>query len=100
MGKCSVSLQVAIIYTSDGCLTKYFVYLSGEHIGVAKAEVNTLIRILGIDKTINWDGRVGLIEAQKNPVPFFIERAALVKEAGIVLSENDAQYDLLGNLSD
>ena len=100
MGRCSVSLQVAIIYTSDGCLTKYFVYLSGEHISVAKAEVNTLARLLEVDKTIRWDGRLGLIESHKNPVPFFLERAAMIKEAGVVLSEVDAQYDLLGNLSD
>ena len=100
MGKCSVSLQVAIIYTSDGCLTKYFVYQSGEHINVARAEVNTLARLLKFEGKIQWDGRMGLIESQKNPVPFILERAALVKEAGIVLLEIDAQCDLFGNLSD
>lgn len=100
MGKCSVSLQAEIIYTSDGCLTKYFVYLSGEHISVARAEVNVLARLLEVDRTIRWDGRMGLIDSQKNPVPFFLERAALVKEAGVVLSEIDAQCDLFGNLSD
>jgi tRNA (guanine10-N2)-dimethyltransferase len=100
MGKCSVFLQVAIIYTSDDCLTKYFVYLSGEHINVARAEVNTLTRLLEADRTIRWEGRIGLIESQKNPVPFILERAALVKEAGIVISEIDAQGDLIGNLSD
>ena len=100
MEKCSESLLVAIICTSDGCLTKYFVYLSGEHINVARAEVNTLARLLEVNRTILWDGRIGLIDSKKNPVPFFLERAALVKEAGIVLLEIDAQDDLFENLSD
>ena len=83
MEKCSESLLVAIIYTSDGWLTKYFVYLSGEHINVARAEVNTLARLFEVNRTIRWDGRIGLIDSQKNPVPFLLERAALVKEVGI-----------------
>lgn len=91
---------MAIIYTSDDCLTKYFVYLSGEHISVARAEVNRLARLLESDKTIHWDGRIGLIESRRNPVPFFLDRAALVKEAGVVLSEIDAQGKLFENLSD
>ncbi len=91
---------MAIIYTSDGCLTKYFVYLSGEHIDVARAEVNTLVRLLEVNREIRWDGRIGLIDTKKNPVHFFLERAALVKEAGLVVLEIDAQDDLFGNLSD
>jgi tRNA (guanine10-N2)-dimethyltransferase len=100
MGKCSVSLQVAITYTSDGYLTKYFVYISGEHISVARAEVNTLARLLEVDRTLRWDGRMGLMDYRKNPIPFFLERAALVKETGVVLSEIDAQCDFFGSLSD
>jgi len=100
MVKCSVSFLVAITYTSDCCLTKYFVYLSGENITVAKAEINTLARLFNIDEAISWDGRMGLMDSQKNPVPFLLERAALVKEAGVVFSEIDARYDLFSNLSD
>lgn len=100
MGKCNVSLQVAIIYTSDGRLTKYFVYLSGEQTSVGKAEVNALAGLLEIDEPVRWDGRMGLIESKKNPVPFFLERAALVKEAGVVFSEIDVQCDLFGDLPD
>ena len=54
MERCSVSLLVAIIYTSDGCLTKYFVYLSGEYINVARVEVNTLAQLLEISEGIHW----------------------------------------------
>ncbi|MFW9851033.1 MAG: hypothetical protein ACFFF4_18045 [Candidatus Thorarchaeota archaeon] len=67
---------------------------------MAKAETNALVRLLEIGERIRWDGRMGIIDSQKNPVPFFLERAALVKEAGIVLSESDAKRDSLGNLSD
>jgi tRNA (guanine10-N2)-dimethyltransferase len=87
MGKCNASFQVEITYTSsDGCLTRYFVYISGEHIEVAQAEVNALVRLLGLNG-ISWRGRVGFIDGQINPVPFLLKRAALVKEAGIVLAE-------------
>jgi putative methyltransferase (TIGR01177 family) len=100
MGKCNASLQVAIIYTSDGCLTRYFVHISGENINVAKAEVDVLARLAGVDKTVCWDERIGVIDAHNNPTLFFLERAALVKEAGVVLAEIDAQEDLFGSLSD
>ena len=59
MGKCNASLRAAIIYTSDGCLTKYFVYISGEDISVAKAEADVLTRLSGVDETVCWDGRMG-----------------------------------------
>ena len=100
MERCNVSLLVEIIYTSDGLLTKYFVYISGENVSLARAEVNRLTRLSGCHRGIQWDGRVGLIDCQKNPVPFLLERAALVKEAGIVLFETDVQKDFYENLSD
>ncbi|MHA2424166.1 MAG: THUMP domain-containing protein [Candidatus Thorarchaeota archaeon] len=81
-------------------MTKYFVYLSGEQTSVAKSEVSALGRLLELDRPFHWDGRIGLIESQKNPVPFLLERAALVKEAGIVVSENQSLNDLFGELSE
>lgn len=100
MEKCNASFQAAIIFTSsDGCLTKYFVYISGEHIDVAHAEVNALVRLLQIDE-VSWRGRIGLIDSPANPVPFLLERAALVKEAGIVFAETSEPDALETNLSD
>ncbi|MFX1559328.1 MAG: THUMP domain-containing protein [Promethearchaeota archaeon] len=81
-------------------MTKYFVYISGENLSIAMAEVKALARLLEIDKAICWDGRIGLIDSNRNLAPFFLERAALVKEAGVVLAEINAQDDLLGSLSD
>lgn len=100
MERCNSSLQVAIIYTSDDCLRKYFVYISGEHISAAKAEVDALARLSESDPAIEWDGRIGLLDSQKNPIPFFLKRAALVKEAGVLLSKTDLQSNLLESLSD
>jgi len=93
-------LQAAITYTSDEFLTTYFVYVSGEHISAAKAEVNALIHLSKSDAVLNWDGRIGLMDSQKNMIPFLLERAALVKEAGLVLTEIDEQDDLIESLSD
>ncbi|MFW9832506.1 MAG: THUMP domain-containing protein [Candidatus Thorarchaeota archaeon] len=81
-------------------MTKYFVYLSGEQTSIAKAEVDVLSQLLGIDERYYWDGRIGLIDSQKSPVSFFINRAALVKETGLVISETHPQDLALGNLSD
>ena len=89
-----------IIYTSDERLIRYFVYLSGEQTDVAKAEVSTLTSLLGIDNQFQWDKNLGLVDSEKNPVPFLLERAALVKESGVILSETDSQDSLFGDLSD
>jgi tRNA (guanine10-N2)-dimethyltransferase len=100
MGRCSVSFLEATIFTSDGCLTSYFVYLSGEQEDVAKAEVSVVTRLFEINKPYQWDGRIGLIRSERNPVSFVLERAALVKEAGVVLSDVKSHDDILADLSD
>ena len=91
---------MATICTSDGCVTKYFVYISGENIDLAKAEISALSRLLHIKTAVTWDGRMALIESHTDPVSFFLDRAALVKEAGIVLSEVATHDDLCEGLSD
>ncbi|MHA1943972.1 MAG: hypothetical protein ACW96M_06215, partial [Candidatus Thorarchaeota archaeon] len=80
-------------------MTKYFVYISGEHIDVAQAEVNALVRLLKLDEIL-WEDRIGLIDSPVNPVPFLLERAALVKEAGIVLTETTELDTLESELSE
>jgi tRNA (guanine10-N2)-dimethyltransferase len=100
MGKCSASFPVATIYTSDGCLTTYFVYLSGEQESVARAEVSVLTRLYGVDDSYQWDGRMGLIPSRKSPISFILDRAALVREAGEVLSEAKSPSEILEELPD
>jgi tRNA (guanine10-N2)-dimethyltransferase len=41
--------------------------------------------MLNFQVRIEWNGRLAQIEATDNPVPFLLERAALVKEAGLVI---------------
>jgi len=67
---------------------------------VAKAEVSILTHLLKIDEPYQWDGRIGRICTENNPVPFILNRAALVKEAGIVLSETESHDEILRELSD
>ncbi|MFW9805823.1 MAG: THUMP domain-containing protein [Candidatus Thorarchaeota archaeon] len=81
-------------------MTKYFVYISGEQTSVAKAEVGVLARLLENDRHFQWDGRVGLIDIDKSPISFILKRAALVKEAGVILSEIHSRDRLFDNLSE
>ncbi len=98
MERCNASFQAVIIYTSsDDCLTKYFVYISGEHVDVAQAEVNALVRLLKLDKVL-WRGRIGLIDSPSNPVSFLLERAALIKEAGTIITETTSSEVLKTDL--
>jgi tRNA (guanine10-N2)-dimethyltransferase len=85
--------------SSDDFLTLYFVYTSGENIDVARAEVNSLIHLLNL-KQIEWKGRLGLIDSSINPVPFLLERAAMIKEAGVVLVESVEPSRLLSDVCD
>ena len=70
---------VGTIYTSsDDGVTAYFVYVSGEHIELAKTEVEVLLNQLSIKTELTWFGRFVKIEMQSNPTNFLLERAALV----------------------
>jgi tRNA (guanine10-N2)-dimethyltransferase len=80
-------------------LTKYFVYISGENNEVAQAEVEALTRLLDL-KQVSWRGRIGLIDSSADPIPFLLDRAAMVKEAGVVLLESTDPDGLLSDLSD
>jgi tRNA (guanine10-N2)-dimethyltransferase len=80
-------------------LTRYFVYTSGENNNVAQAEVSALTRLLESKKT-SWRGRIGLVDSSENPIPFLLDRAAMVREAGIVLVESVDPDTILSDLSD
>ena len=80
-------------------MTRYFVYTSGENNNVAQAEVSALTRLLELNR-VSWRGRIGLVDSSVNPVPFLLDRAAMVKEAGIVLVESTDPDAILSNLSD
>ena len=92
---------VGTIYTSsDDGVTAYFVYVSGEHIELAKTEVEVLLNQLSIKTELTWFGRFVKIEMQSNPTNFLLERAALVQHAGIILFESNSIDDITQGISD
>ena len=74
-------------------LNKYFVYISGENIEISKAEVEVLLAIYDLRSNISWNGRVGFINTNSNPVPFLLKRAAFLREAGPILGQFDMAND-------
>jgi len=92
---------VGIIYTSsDDGLTAYFAYVSGEHIGLAIAEVEALLNQFFIETELTWFGRLARIVMPNNPADFLLERAALIQYAGIILYESDSIDDITQGISD
>jgi tRNA (guanine10-N2)-dimethyltransferase len=92
---------VGIIYTSsDDGLTAYFAYVSGEHIELAKAEVDVLLNQLYIDTEVTWYERLARITMPSNPADFLLEKAALVQYAGIILYESNSVDDIAQGISD
>ena len=78
-------------------MTRYFVLASGEHDNLAKAEANALAAIQG--QSLNWNGRIAEIESSANPVDFLLNRAALIKEGGIILGEATTVEEALSSIS-
>lgn len=91
----NASFWAGTIYTSsDEYLTKWFVYISGENIELAKAEVDTLLKMANVDSSIHWFGRLAIIETDFNISDFILNRAALTQRAGRVLYKLES----IGNL--
>ncbi|MGY5879049.1 MAG: methyltransferase domain-containing protein [Candidatus Thorarchaeota archaeon] len=90
-----------IIYTSsDDGLPAYFAYVSGEHVELAKAEVEVLLKQFSIEKEYAWFGRLARIVMPSDPTDFLLERAALVLHAGIILYESNSVDDIIQGISD
>ncbi|TFH07166.1 MAG: methyltransferase domain-containing protein [Candidatus Thorarchaeota archaeon] len=101
MGNYKEYFLVETIYTSsDDGLTAYFAYVSGEHIGLAKAEVEALLNQLSYCRELTWDGRLARIVMPSNPADFLLERAALIQYAGIILYETDSFDNITQGISD
>jgi tRNA (guanine10-N2)-dimethyltransferase len=95
------SSPAEIIYTSsDIGLTVYFVYVSGEDIELAKAEVDTLLNQFPENIGVHWQGRLARITSSSNPSKYLLQRAALVQMAGTILYESDKIENLTNSFSD
>ncbi|MGY5874182.1 MAG: methyltransferase [Candidatus Thorarchaeota archaeon] len=81
-------------------MSEYFAFLSGETTDLGRAELSTLAELLDFQVRIKWSGRLAQIEATDNPVPFLLDRAALVKEAGSVIATSHKSHPELGDIPD
>ncbi|MFW9845108.1 MAG: hypothetical protein ACFFD6_00035 [Candidatus Thorarchaeota archaeon] len=81
-------------------LSTHFVIVSGEDIDLAKAEVDSLIGLTGVNAEISWSGQLALIESEDSPVGFLLARGATIKEAGIVIGEGELSENSFDWLSD
>jgi tRNA (guanine10-N2)-dimethyltransferase len=61
------------------------VIISGEDIDLAKAEIDSLLGLAGADARVSWYRQFAEIESAVNPTHFLLERAAMVKEAGVIV---------------
>ncbi|TFG35087.1 hypothetical protein EU527_00380 [Candidatus Thorarchaeota archaeon] len=95
MVKCNVCFLAATICTSsDEYLTKWFVYVSGENVELAKAEVYSLLRSVLSDVRIDWIERLAIIESAISISEFILDRAALTQRAGRIIYEADSVESL------
>ena len=68
-------------------MSEYFVYISGEHPPLAKAEIETLLKLVDSKSQISWYGRLGRYSSEQNWSQFLLSRAAFLSEAGKVIFE-------------
>jgi tRNA (guanine10-N2)-dimethyltransferase len=76
------------------------VIISGEDVNLAKAEVDSLISLTGADVRVTWLGQLALIESVYDITPFLLDRAAMVKEAGLVIGQGPLSDSSIDWLSD
>jgi tRNA (guanine10-N2)-dimethyltransferase len=66
------------------------VIISGEDINLAKAEIDSLIGLTGAKARVMWHGQLALIKSAYDITHFLLERAAMIKEAGSVISQGSS----------
>ncbi len=76
-------------------MNHYFVLLSGENTNLAMAEIESLIEHLSFQVEIETMGRFLILHCNDNPIPFLLDRAALLKQAGTVVSMNAFSDDFM-----
>jgi tRNA (guanine10-N2)-dimethyltransferase len=76
------------------------VIISGEDFNLAKAEIDSLIELAGADAKVVWLGQLAQIEATYDLTDFLLERAAMVKEAGVIIGQGPLSDASLEWLSD
>jgi tRNA (guanine10-N2)-dimethyltransferase len=78
-------------------VTRHFILASGEHIELAKAELDALTDVFNL--TLDWTGRIGEVESKTSPIEFLLGRAALAKEGGVILVDSNHIDEVIESLS-
>lgn len=91
------SLVVTISTSRDDRVTRFYILVSGEHIPLAKAEVEALST--AFDLRFNWTGRIAEVVSKASPIEFLLDRAALVQEGGVILAEASSTDDVCSFIS-
>jgi tRNA (guanine10-N2)-dimethyltransferase len=76
------------------------VIISGEDFNLAKAEIDSLIELAGADAKVIWFGQLAQIESTYDLTDFLLERAAMVREAGVIIGQGPLSDASLEWLSD
>ncbi|MHA2117316.1 MAG: RsmD family RNA methyltransferase [Candidatus Thorarchaeota archaeon] len=78
----------------------FFVTISGENINLAKAEIDSLIGLAETDAKVTWLGQLAYIESTYDLTHFLLDRAAMTKEAGVVIGQGPLSDTSMEWLSD
>ncbi|PNX50522.1 MAG: hypothetical protein BV458_13060 [Thermoplasmata archaeon M9B2D] len=78
----------------------YFAQVSGENLQLARAELDALVKLCPFNIEITWLGRVAKLQAASNPTEFLLDRAALVKRAGILMGEFSHEESIIEGIID
>jgi tRNA (guanine10-N2)-dimethyltransferase len=70
-------------------MTSYSVRIIGENQHLGRKETEALLALIGIQDKSVWKGQVVQFEADVNPLQFLLDRAALIREVGVVLFKTD-----------
>ncbi|MFW9906971.1 MAG: methyltransferase domain-containing protein [Candidatus Thorarchaeota archaeon] len=81
-------------------MTSYFAQVSGENVELAKAEIEALARLCPYNIEITWLGRIAKLQAVFNPSEFLLDRAALLKRAGILIGEFSHDESIIEGITD
>ena len=78
----------------------YFAVISGENHELGRAEIKALLPLVCDMHKITWYNQLAIIKATSNPIKFLLNRAAMIKEAGLIVLSIPSYDDIITNLSD
>jgi len=81
-------------------LPDYSVYLLGNNIPLARAEIESLVFLIDASTDIQWEKRFGHFSCNSNPIPFLADRAVLLRESGRIVISAENTFTLENQLED